>query len=88
MSLTLKTIGGKFYVETEEEITIADVLDEIGPESILNNIEDDDIFEHLGVDKIKRYCIENILLDAEESIRACYEVNEIRIELAKHYINE
>ena len=47
MGATFKTISGKIYVETEDQLDVSDCLNEIGLPLVLNHFDHTDILEAL-----------------------------------------
>lgn len=88
MGASFKKSGGKFYVESEEEIDIGDVLGEIELDIIMNHFDHSEILEQINDKTIVDYVIDNQLLSTSQCVDAVDDMDELRVAVARKIVGD
>lgn len=86
MGATFKTSRGKIYVEIEEELDVADCLNEIGLPLVINHFDHSEILEALPYNLVIEKAKELHTFTIEEMLEN-YSLSELKEVVARELIN-
>jgi hypothetical protein len=86
MGTTFKTVSGKIYVETEEELDVSDCLNEIGLVNVMNHFDHSEILEGLPYSLIIEKAKELHTFTVEEMLEN-YSLSELKTIVAQELLS-